>query len=141
MHAVDTLTATQMARWLRETALNTRAKRTSPHLSEAEMNLAPHVAFRLEQAADLLEGKRWPGEPPHCPTCACGMTCDFCPGAEPEEVARCFAMNGHGHCSAVRKQGSEARDPPPYNCTVYKQNARCARYPDCPCGHAEEFCA
>lgn len=52
---VDTLDATQMARWLRETAANTRSKRESPHLSAEEINLAPHVAFRLEQAADLLE--------------------------------------------------------------------------------------
>lgn len=52
---IDKLTASQMAKWLRETAANTRAKRKSPYLTDAEVNLAPHVAFRLEQAADLLE--------------------------------------------------------------------------------------
>lgn len=52
---IDTPAPQQMARWLRETAANTRAKRDSPHLSEIEINLAPHVAFRLEQAANMLD--------------------------------------------------------------------------------------
>lgn len=54
--SVDTLTASQMARWLRETAANTRRKRASRYLSPEEINLAPHVAFRLEQAAEQLDG-------------------------------------------------------------------------------------
>ena len=44
-----------MAIWLRETARNTRSKRESPQLSQTEINLAPHVAFRLEQAANMIE--------------------------------------------------------------------------------------
>ena len=55
MTDVDTLTPSQMAAWLRETARNTRSKRESPRLTPEEVNLAPHVAFRLEQAAQLLE--------------------------------------------------------------------------------------
>lgn len=53
---VDTLNAPQMANWLRETARITRARgQATP--TPAEMRVAPHVAFRLEQAADLLEQK------------------------------------------------------------------------------------
>lgn len=51
---VDTLAAPEMAAWLRETAANTRRHREQPYLTDKEMNLAPHVAFRLEQAADLV---------------------------------------------------------------------------------------
>src|SRR5262245_38485425 len=52
---VDCPDAPGMARWLRETATNTRAKREAPYLSQTEINLAPHVAFRLEQAASMIE--------------------------------------------------------------------------------------
>jgi hypothetical protein len=44
---VDSLTPPQMAAWLRETAVNTRAHSDTDRL-------AAHVAFRLEQAASLL---------------------------------------------------------------------------------------
>lgn len=52
---VDTLGPAEMAAWLRETAANTRRHRETPYLTDKEMNLAPHVAFRLEQAAELIE--------------------------------------------------------------------------------------
>ena len=42
-----------MARWLRETAANTRAK-GDQRWSREELNCTAHVAFRLEQAADQL---------------------------------------------------------------------------------------
>jgi hypothetical protein len=53
-NAVDALDAPQMARWLRETAANTRAKQNQVQLTTLDRNLAPHVAFRLEQAAEML---------------------------------------------------------------------------------------
>ena len=52
--AVDTLSPDNMARWLRETAANTRAVAQLPW-SDQQRRVAPHVAFRLEQAADLIE--------------------------------------------------------------------------------------
>lgn len=52
---VDTLTPPAMAAWLRETAVNTRTHGQRPTLTTKEMNVAPHVAFRLEQAAELIE--------------------------------------------------------------------------------------
>lgn len=72
---VDELPPAQMARWLRETAQNTRARGNAPW-TENETRVAAHVAFRLEQAADQLERLSRPyseREPPHCPTCSCGM--------------------------------------------------------------------
>lgn len=63
---VDTLTPPAMAAWLRETAANTRLHGQRPMLTAKEMNVAPHVAFRLEQAAndlvrlyDALKLVRW----------------------------------------------------------------------------------
>jgi len=55
---LDKLTAPQMAAWLRETAVNTR-KHSDPAWCAARVlpydPVAAHVAFRMEQAAELIE--------------------------------------------------------------------------------------
>lgn len=55
---VDTLSPPAMASWLRETAANTR-KHSDPAWCAARAipydPVAGHVAFRMEQAANLLE--------------------------------------------------------------------------------------
>lgn len=55
---VDTLTSPAMASWLRETAANTR-RHSNPSWCDAHLKphdpLAAHVAFRMEQAAELVE--------------------------------------------------------------------------------------
>lgn len=54
MQQVDALPPEQMARWLRETATITRSRGDS-EWSGAEVRVAKHVAFRLEQAAELID--------------------------------------------------------------------------------------
>lgn len=58
MSTVDMLSPPQMAAWIRETAANTR-KHSDPAWCAARMipydPVAAHVAFRLEQAAELIE--------------------------------------------------------------------------------------
>lgn len=55
---VDTLAPPAMAAWLRETAANTR-RYSNPAWCDAHCKqhdpIAAHVAFRLEQAAELIE--------------------------------------------------------------------------------------
>lgn len=56
---VDTHDPAGMARWLRERAEANRQFRTHPNpqqfLENWQRNVMPHLAFRFDQAADLLE--------------------------------------------------------------------------------------
>jgi hypothetical protein len=57
METVDVLPPDQMASWLRETAGHTRS-RGNGQWTGNEVRAAKHVAFRIEQAAALIEQMR-----------------------------------------------------------------------------------